>query len=571
MRSIKPVQALLLLALVLALPPGGAGAKRPKRCEPGRYLLTTKPLAGASAIVVGRKTVEIEGICRSRRASFKVTRKVTRVRVRWPRCTGLDHGARLDLSIAAPACTTITGSFTAGRSGTPVAVQAGRSGCGDGVYDPDGDEECDAGLGCAAGETCTPDTCRCEASTIATSTTSTISTTTTSVTSTTCVSGAPAVPALQVIPVNATGTGFATFATQPPGSTDWYVVEQSGRILIVRDGQVLATPFLDIQAAMGTSPGERGLLSVAFHPDYARNGRFFTMGTPADGADGTYAPTNADAVVEWGRAAGNPDVAEPGKVRDLVVLPVSATNHNGGTIVFGPDGYLYVGTGDGGGGCESAKPGSVQDTTTLFGKILRLDVDAAPPFAAAGNPFASDPRVYHYGLRNPFRFNFDLPSGDLFIGDVGQNSYEEISVAPGNTPGRNFGWPAFEGDVQGTCVGKLLGGPSPHTLPIVSIDRRGGSTSPFADYSAIIGGHVYRGTAIPALQGVYLFADFSGAELGAVRYCNGQVDGPVAVPLSQIPTPGGTLSTITSFVEGNDGELYVTYGLATQIGRLAPQ
>src|SRR5205085_10677506 len=123
-----------------------------------------------------------------------------------------------------------------------------------------------------------------------------------------------------------------------------------------------------------------------------------------------------------------------------------AGNHNAGTALFGPDGYLYVGTGDGGGGCESDQPGAVQDTSKLFGKILRLDFDGDAPFAAAGNPFSSDARVYHYGLRNPFRFSIDRPTRDLFIGDVGQNSFEEISVARGNAKGKNFGWPAFEAD-----------------------------------------------------------------------------------------------------------------------------
>jgi glucose/arabinose dehydrogenase len=379
------------------------------------------------------------------------------------------------------------------------------------------------------------------------------------------------VPALRIVPVNATATSFATFAMQPPGSSDWYIVEQRGRILIIRDGQILATPFLDIQTAMGNGLGERGLLSVAFHPNYAENGRFFTMGTPGNNADGTYSATSADAVVEWSRDPNNPDVALPNKVRDIVVLPASDDNHNGGTIVFGPDNYLYAGTGDGGGGCESSKPGQVQDTTKLFGKILRLDVDGTAPFAAPGNPFPDDPRVYHYGLRNPFRLNFDNQTGDLFIGDVGQSAFEEISVAPGNAPGQNFGWPAYEGEAQGTCGPKPLGGPSPYTPPIVSIDRRGGSSSPFASYSSIIGGRVYRGSAIPSLQGVYLFADFGGNVMGALRYCGGQVYGPVAVPLSQITTPNGSPSQITSFVQGNDGELYVTYGSSTRIGRIAPQ
>ncbi len=384
-----------------------------------------------------------------------------------------------------------------------------------------------------------------------------------------CVTQAPTLPALKIVPVyDSSVFDFATYAKQPPGSSDWYVVEQGGIIRIVRNGQVLTTPFLDISAGMGTNPDERGLLSIAFHPNYAQNGRFFVMGTPTDNADGSFAPANADAVVEFHRDANNPDIASPTKVRDIVVLDPSDTNHNAGTIQFGPDNFLYVGTGDGGGGCESAKPGTVQDTAELYGKILRLDVDAQPPFAAAGNPFTNDPRVYHYGLRNPFRWNFDSLTGDLYIGDVGQYRYEEISIAVGNSPGKNFGWPAHEGSGQGTCSGKTLGGPSQHTPPIVSADRSG--SGPFADYSSIIGGRVYRGTAIPALQGVYLFADYSGGAMGALRHCGGQTYGPVAVQLSQISTPNGSPRNITSFIEGNDGELYLMYS-SSRLGRLALQ
>jgi glucose/arabinose dehydrogenase len=390
-----------------------------------------------------------------------------------------------------------------------------------------------------------------------------------STTTTLCSSEAPVVPALKIVAVNATAAGFATFAAQPPGSSDWYIVEQAGRIRIIRNGQFLSTPFLDIRDAIGTGLGERGLLGIAFHPDYASNGRFFTMATPGNGADATYAPIDADAVVEWRRNDADPDTAMPTKVRDIVVVPKSDSNHNGGTVEFGPDGYLYVGTGDGGGGCESSKPGAVQDTSTLFGKILRLDVDRAAPFAAPGNPFPSDARAYHYGLRNPFRFSFDRLTSDLFIGDVGQSAYEEISVAAANAAGKNFGWPAFEGAEQGTCGSKPLAGPSLHTPPILSIDRA--SAGPFSDYASVIGGRVYRGSAIPELRGVYLFADFYGNEIGALRYCDGAAGAPTAVPRSAIPASHGSVDAITSFAEGNDGELYVTYGSATRIGRIAPQ
>ncbi|MBK6691549.1 MAG: PQQ-dependent sugar dehydrogenase [Myxococcales bacterium] len=383
----------------------------------------------------------------------------------------------------------------------------------------------------------------------------------------------PVIPALRILDVSSQTFGSTYFAAQAPGSpNDWYLVEQNGMVRIVRNGTPLATPFLDLGAAMGNGFGERGLLSIAFHPSYANNGRFFVMGTPATSSNGSFAPENADAVVEFARDPGNADVALPTKVQDIVVLPASDTNHNGGAIAFGPGGFLFVATGDGGGGCESDQSGAVQNTSSLFGKMLRLDVNASAPFAAAGNPFAAggDARVYHYGLRNPFRWNFD--GNDLYIGDVGQNAYEEISVVLGNGAGKNFGWPAFEGSVGGTCAGKTLGGPAPHTPPIVTVDRRGGSTSPFADYNSVIGGRVYRGTAMPTLAGVYFFADFTGGAMGAVRNCSGTFSAPAVIQLSQVPTPTGTLATISSFAQGLDGELYVTYNSGTtRLGRLALQ
>jgi glucose/arabinose dehydrogenase len=390
-----------------------------------------------------------------------------------------------------------------------------------------------------------------------------------------CLAEAPALAPLKVVPVSTTAAGPGTFAMQPPGSSDWYLVEQRGLVRILRAGQFLPTPFLDLTAGIGSNLGERGLLSIAFHPGYQLNGRFFVMATPADSSDLSLAPANADAVLEFQRDPTNADRAVATKVRDIVVLPVSDTNHNGGTILFGPDGYLFVGTGDGGGGCESSQPGAVQDTAKLFGKILRLDVDGSAPFEAAGNPFANDARVFHYGLRNPFRYNFDRTTGDLFIGDVGQDSYEEISIAPAAAKGLNFGWPAYEGSAQGTCGAKPLGGPSTYTPPAVSIQRLAGSVGPFSDYRAIVAGSVYRGSLSPSLQGVFFFADFYGANLGALRYCGGTVYGPVAIPLSQIPTGsgGGTLGQIAAFVEGHDGELYVVYGAGSGalIGRLATQ
>ena len=555
-----------IVALVVGMVATSEGQPRPPRCEPGRWLVArgTVLVPGASpptmdVLTTDGDTVEILSGCPAARLRQRVMRRGTKIKAVLRGCTGLTGNARLTGRIDRP-CGDMRGVFRSRQDGIRTAFEADRSACGDGVFDPEANEACDAGQGCP-GDACI--SCSCGVTT---------TTTSTSLTTTTCVPVAPTVPPLRVIPVNATATAFAPFAMQPPNSDDWYVVEQRGQIRILRNGTVVEPPFLDIQSAMGTSLGERGLLSVAFHPSYAVNGRFFTMGTPSIASDGTYAPVNADAVVEWTRDPTNPDRAIQSKVRDIVVLPTSADNHNGGTILFGPDGYLYVGTGDGGGACESNKPGAVQDPTRLFGKILRLDVDGTPPFAAPGNPFVDDPRVYHYGLRNPFRLNFNPVTNDLFIGDVGQDSYEEISVAPGNAPAQNFGWPAFEASEQGTCGPEPLGGPSPHTPPIVTIDRRPGSSGPFADYISVIAGRIYRGNAIPALQGVFLFADFAGVEMGAVRYCNGAVSAPVAIPMSEIPTPNGSLRTISSFVEGHDGELYVTYGApTTRVGRLAPQ
>lgn len=390
-----------------------------------------------------------------------------------------------------------------------------------------------------------------------------------------CLAEAPVLPPLKVVPVNTAPAGAGVFAAQPPGSNDWYLVEQQGLVRIVRGGQILATPFLDVTAGIGSNLGERGLLGIAFHPNYQQNGRFFVMVTPGDSSDRSLSSPSADAVLEFRRDPADPDRGASAKVRDILVMPASATNHNGGTILFGPDGYLYVGTGDGGGGCESDQPGSVQDITKPFGKILRLDVEGTAPFAAPGNPFASDARVYHYGLRNPYRYNFDRATGDLFIADVGQDSYEEVSIAPAGAKGLNFGWPAYEGSAQGTCGAKPLGGPSPYKPPAASFQHLSGSAIPFSDYRAIVAGTVYRGSVSPALQGVFFFADFYGAHLGALRYCGGQVYGPVAVPLADIPTGagGGTLGQIGAFAEDHDGELYVVYGSGSgaRIGHLTVQ
>jgi glucose/arabinose dehydrogenase len=242
--------------------------------------------------------------------------------------------------------------------------------------------------------------------------------------------------------------------------------------------------------------------------------------------------------------------------------------HNSYQLKFGPDNLLYVGMGDGGGVCNSARPGVPQDIASPFGKLLRLDPSAPAPHAAAGNPFVfgGDSRVLHYGLRNPFRFSFDRANGDLYIGDVGQSGFEELDVAPRTASGLNFGWAAFEGTTA-TCAERTLRPGSTHTPPVFVADRRFGSCDQFCDWSSIVGGVVYRGAAIPALTGTYLFGDYTGARMVALKHCGTQTSGATIIRKqcsSSAPgercfgSVGGAAinSELTAIVEGNDGEIY---------------
>ena len=315
------------------------------------------------------------------------------------------------------------------------------------------------------------------------------------------------------------------------GSGRLFVVEQAGLIRIVRDGRVLEPPFLDIVELVGCC-GERGLLSVAFHPEYAANGVFFV----------DYTDVNGDTVVARYRvSATDPDRADPASAETVLFVEQPAGNHNGGLLLFGPDGYLYVGLGDGGGG--NGQNGQLPGT--LLGKILRIDVDRAtegrryaiPP----DNPFVGDPayrpEIWVLGQRNPWRFSFDRATGDLWIGDVGSATYEEVNLQPaGSGGGENFGWNLMEGTVcrvEAGCDGLVP--------PVGGFDRDAGCV--------VTGGYVYRGVAIPALVGVYLFAD----------YCGGDVWGLVPDGAGAWRTlgPVATGRRISSFGEDAAGELYV--------------
>ncbi len=359
----------------------------------------------------------------------------------------------------------------------------------------------------------------------------------------------------------ASGLNNLVHAAQPKGSADWYLVEQGGVVKVLKAGSTTPTVFLDLSSivSLGSQWDERGLLSIAFPPDYATSGLFYVMVTPTTGTYGAH-----DVVFRYKRQAADPYKADTDTRTEIVDVPASSSNHNGGTVLFGPDGLLYVGTGDGGGSCNDDRPGMPQALDSLYGKILRLDPTKAAPYAAAGNPFAAegDARVLHYGLRNPFRFGFDSHTGDLYIGDVGQSAFEEINIAPKGATGLNFGWAAFEGN-DATCKGRSLRAGSQHTPPILSIDRRGGSKSPFFDYKSVIGGVVYRGKAIEKLRGAYLFGDFEGKRLGALYRC-GQQMSPVATLLRAcegtdeacFPMAAGVTS-VAAIVEGAEGEVYL--------------
>lgn len=370
-------------------------------------------------------------------------------------------------------------------------------------------------------------------------------------------------PRLGIETVIGSGLTQPVYVTQPPGVTDaLYVVEKWGRIQIVRDGAVAGT-FLDLQATVcGTPCGaprlndERGLLGLAFHPDYASNGRFYVYYAPLFGA-------GRNVVAELRRSATDPARADASSLRALIDVADPAGNHNGGMLAFGPDGYLYAAMGDGGSACDPfGSTGNGQDLSTAFGAIHRLDVDAAAPHAAPGNPFTGAGRVptlWSYGLRNPWRFSFDRTTGDLWIGDVGQDAYEEIDLQPRSSAGgENYGWRPMEGLCASGCrasdgVSGCLS-PEQHrtrgfTPPVFVAPRRGSGL--LVGARSIVGGYVYRGSAIPELRGFYLFGDSFVDERAALRVCDGEV---VA---QEVPDLLGQPRFLVSFGEDNAGELYM--------------
>ena len=310
------------------------------------------------------------------------------------------------------------------------------------------------------------------------------------------------------------------------GSGRMFIIEQDGRIRIVRNGQMLDPPFLDIISKVDSQGNEQGLLGLAFHPDFKQNPYFYV----------NYIDLNGNTVIA--RFTANGDLADPASEKDLLHIQQPFPNHNGGQVAFGPDGDLYTGLGDG--GSERDPYGNGQNKNVLLGKILRIDVDHGDPYAVpSDNPFASGggkPEIWEYGLRNPWRFSFDAPGGNLYIGDVGQDLWEEVDVVPANAGGLNFGWSYYEG--MHAYAGKPPAGIN-LTFPITEYSHSVGGC-------AIIGGHVYRG-AMPEWQGIYLYGDeCSGFILGLI-HTNGTWQ-------SQLLFRTG--ANITTFGEDPSGEIY---------------
>ena len=319
-----------------------------------------------------------------------------------------------------------------------------------------------------------------------------------------------------------------------------FVVEQRGRILIVRNGAVAAT-FLDIVSRV-RSGGERGLLGLAFHPQYAQNGRFFVNYTNLAGDT---------HISEFRAASPSSDSADPASERLMLLIPQPFANHNGGGLAFGNDGHLYAGLGDGGSGGDPFRNG--QNLASALGKVLRFDVNSgdqtAPGFRVPpDNPFLSTPgafpAIWAYGLRNPWRISFDPATGDLFIGDVGQNAVDEVDVGlVTGRGGENYGWNIMEGS---RCFDPPSGCPTAGlTLPVVEYTHGEGCS--------VTGGYVYRGCRLPGYHGTYFYGDYCTAFIRSFRLENGRAvdQRDWTASLSR------DVDALSSFGVDDEGEIYI--------------
>lgn len=337
--------------------------------------------------------------------------------------------------------------------------------------------------------------------------------------------------------LTASGLSLPLYLAAPPGDASrLFIVEQTGTIRIVRAGALLSTAFLDISAQVSAG-GERGLLGLAFYPDYASTGRFVVH----------YTDTAGNTRLSVFQVSDDPDAADPTSEQVILTAQQPFSNHKGGQVAFGPDGFLYLGLGDGG---SSGDPqGRGQDLSDLLGSILRIDVQSGTSYTVPpDNPFVGQagarPEIWSYGLRNPWRFSFDRATGDLYLADVGERAIEEVDVAPhaeGAGRGINYGWNRMEGS---RCFGAAQCDQNGLALPTYEYEHSQGCS--------ITGGYVYRGTAVPSLQGRYFFADYCRGWIRSLRYAGG-----AATEVTEWPTlrPGGP---VTSFGEDAAGEIYLT-------------
>lgn len=322
-------------------------------------------------------------------------------------------------------------------------------------------------------------------------------------------------------------TGFSSpIGIANAGDDRLFVIQQGGQIRILNaDGTINQTPFLNVSSII-SSGGERGLLGLAFHPDYETNGRFFI----------NYTNSAGNTVIARYEVSDNPDIAE---TTGTVILTIDQpfSNHNGGDIHFGPDGYLWISMGDGGSGGDPNNNG--QNINSLLGKMLRINVDGDGYTSPADNPFVGTDgadEIWSYGLRNAWRFSFDRETGDVWIADVGQNAIEEINHEPSTAAGLNYGWRCYEGN--NTYNNSGCAAQETMTFPVATYNHSGGRCS-------ITGGYVYRGSMYPNLTGKYFFADYCSGEVGWVDSDH------------NLEFLTDTNYFIPAFGEGADGELYV--------------
>ncbi len=360
----------------------------------------------------------------------------------------------------------------------------------------------------------------------------------------------------------ASGLNRPVFATHVPGDTTrLFIIEQLGVIKILDlTTETLVGDFLNIDALVAgptSTFDERGLLGLAFHPDYAVNGYFYV----------NYTNNASDTVVARYTVSGNPNVANPASAVVILTIDQPQSNHNGGWLGFGPDGYLYVAMGDGGNLCDTgtghtANTGNAQDVTTnLLGKMLRIIPSTTPAvggYTVPGtNPFvgiSGDDEIWAYGLRNPWRNSFDRLTGDLYIGDVGQDAVEEINFQPASSVGgENYGWRCFEGNSCSNVSGCSI-------LPCNCVGT--GLVFPIDDYShalgfCVTGGYVYRGCDIPSLHGTYFFADYGSNRIWSFKYVGGVVTEFTERTAELAPGGGLAIGSIASFGEDARGEIYL--------------